>query len=123
MTGEETSASDLARVRETVQAWARACGEPHPKNVRVVYTTRDAAAGLLHPGVRSDLNPCYFVTLEGWFDLPVPEDAPRRTGPWAALCINPESMKISPYTVRPQGDALPDLPMGRLGTVHTLAFG
>ncbi|MFF4530780.1 hypothetical protein ACFY1P_16085 [Streptomyces sp. NPDC001407] len=120
MDDREIRREQLEGVCDAVRAWSRVCGEERPKNVRVVYTTHKAATELLHPGVTAGDHPCYFVTLEGKFDLPTELDAPRRTGVWAALYINPETLQVSSLTVRPS-EYIPDpLPLERLGIVYAV---
>ncbi|MEU5424221.1 hypothetical protein AB0H73_01240 [Streptomyces olivoreticuli] len=123
MADKQIPHGELESVRDAVRAWAHACGEDHPRNVQVVYTTRSAATELLHPGATADPQPCYFVTLEGGFDLPLTPEAPRRTGSWAALYINAETMQVSSLTVRPHEYVPSHLPLDELGQVYTINFG
>ncbi|MFE6756992.1 hypothetical protein ACFVDQ_25845 [Streptomyces sp. NPDC057684] len=110
----------LEHIRITVMDWSHAYRESSPADIRVVSTNRDDATELLSPGVRSELDPCYLVLLEGYFRVSWTLKLPEATRVWAALKIDPRSMSVGSFTVRPLED-FPSRPLSDLGTVYVLA--
>ncbi|GAA0363156.1 hypothetical protein GCM10010319_46140 [Streptomyces blastmyceticus] len=54
---------------------------------------------------------------------PLTPEVPRRTGSWAALHINADTMQVSSLTVRPHKYVPSHLSLDELGQVYTINFG
>jgi hypothetical protein len=116
-------AEELRRIRGVALEWVAYNGCPHPRSMRVVLTTRDAATRVLQgPAVRSRPDDeIYLVVVDGDIVLQeaVDRGAPRApTGSWAALIIKPWQLRVGSLTLRP-AEAAVDI--GSLGRVYTLA--
>jgi hypothetical protein len=113
---------ELRRIYDVAVEWAAYNGCPHPRSIRVVSTTRDAATKVLHgPQVisRPD-DEIYLVVVEG--DLVLQEAVDRGasrapTGSWAALIVRRPAVRVGGLTLRP-AEAAVDI--GTLGRIYTL---
>ncbi|MFA3842763.1 hypothetical protein [Streptomyces aureus] len=65
--------------------------------------------------------PAYLVTLRGEFSDILPSDGPVRSGIWAALFIDPDSLRTRGFTARPAED-VPQHRLENLGHAHGLAL-
>lgn len=100
------------RVGEAVVEWAAEWGEEEPRDILMVVTTHEAATQWLHgPQTWSRPDQVCFAVVQGAFRQR------GRTGDWAALFIDPVTFRVVTFTVRPL-EAVPDRPLGQLGTVH-----
>jgi len=115
-------AEELRRIRGVALEWATHNGCPHPRSIRVVSTTRDAAIKVLSGPHVSSLryDEIYLVVVEG--DIVLQEAVDRGasrapTGSWAALIVNPSPLRVSSLTLCPVEAAVE---IGSLGRVYAL---
>ena len=115
-------AAELRRILGVALEWAIYNGCPHPRSIRVVSTTWDAAIKALSGPHVSSLrhDDIYLVVVEGDIVLQkaVDRGASRAaTGSWAALIVNPSPLRVSSLTLRPVEAAVE---IGSLGRVYAL---
>lgn len=118
-------AEELRRIHGVALEWATDNGCPHPRSMRVVSTTWDAAVKVLSGPHASSLryDDIYLVVVEG--DIVLREAADRGAsrcpaGSWAALIVNPSPLRVGSLTLRPVEAAVE---ISSLGRVYALAGG
>ncbi|MER6441256.1 hypothetical protein ABT275_33465 [Streptomyces sp. NPDC001185] len=81
-------------------------------------TTRDRAMRLLYSTVGSTDEPVFLLTCRGDFSR-LRETGKSVHGVWAALFIDPVTLDVRSYTVRPW-DFIPDVDLSALGAVTSI---
>ncbi|MEU1502778.1 hypothetical protein [Streptomyces sp. NPDC005732] len=100
------------------RGWASEWGEENPQEMQWVSTTRDQAMRLLYSTVASTDEPAFLLTCRGDFSR-LRETGKSTHGVWAALFIDPVTMEVRSYTVRPW-DFIPDVDLSVLGPITSV---
>jgi hypothetical protein len=113
---------DLPRLIRVVDNWCREWGEEAPHDVVAVSTSHWKAMQKIYgPRASADDIAIYLVVARGYFSYltGVGGEGTVRSGIWAALFIERETLAVRGFTVRFAGD-IPEVDLADLGPVQAL---
>ncbi|MFD3839185.1 hypothetical protein ACFWWC_23435 [Streptomyces sp. NPDC058642] len=122
MASSELPTEDLPQILRVVKNWCGEWGEEAPHHVIAVSTTHCKAMQKIYgPQVSADDIAIYLVVARGYFSYlaGVGSEGTVRSGTWAALFIEQETLAVRGFTVRFPGE-IPKVNLADLGPVRVL---